>query len=230
MTLSSLGSPTVVLVHGAWADGSSWNRVTALLLKRGLRVIATQLPLTSLSDDVAAVRRCTRALSGPIVLAGHSYGGAVISAAAANDRRIKSLVYIAAIVPGAGENVGEVFGREPPHPKAPALAPDEDGFMWLPSEAFGDAVAPNATQEERALLAITQKPISVRCLGEPLGPVGWEDIPSWFLIATDDRMVSPVTQRDLASKMQAQTVSAPVDHWPLLSNPGAVADIIGRAL
>jgi pimeloyl-ACP methyl ester carboxylesterase len=230
MTRSTDAAPTIVLVHGAWADGSSWNNVTALLLNRGLRVISAQLPLTSVADDVDAVRRTTHSLAGPIVLVGHSYGGAVISAAAADDARVKALVYIAAIVPGTGGSVGEVFGREPPHPKAPALAPDKYGFIWLPVEAFGEAVAPNATQEERALLAATQKAISVQCLREPLGPVGWRTIPSWFLVATEDRMVSPVTQRALASRMKARVVSAQVDHWPLLSNPSAVADIIGEAL
>jgi len=220
---------TAVLVHAAWADGSSWNKVTAQLQQRGFQVVAAQIPLTSLSDDVEALRRVLRAQDGPVVLAGHSYGGAVITAAGTGDAKVKALVYVAAIVPDEGETVGQVFGREPPHPKAPQLQPDQDGFFWLKVDAFRDAVAPDASREETALMAANQKPIAVKCLGEPMTKPAWKEKPSWFLIAENDRMVSPETQRFTAERINAKVVSLPVDHAPLASRASAVADLIDRA-
>jgi pimeloyl-ACP methyl ester carboxylesterase len=215
---------TAVLVHAAWADGSSWSKVTAQLQHRGFQVVAAQIPLTSLSDDVEALRRVLRTQDGPVVLAGHSYGGAVITAAGSGDAKVKALVYVAAIVPDEGETVGQVFGREPPHPKAP-----QDGFFWLKVDAFRDAVAPDASREETALMAANQKPIAVKCLGEPMTKPAWKEKPSWFLIAEDDRMVSPETQRFTAKRINAKVVSLPVDHTPLASRAGAVADLIEKA-
>jgi pimeloyl-ACP methyl ester carboxylesterase len=226
MTLSNQKNVTVVLAHAAWFDGSSWNKVTAELQQRRFKVAAAQLPLTSFSDDVAALRRLLCRQEGPIVLAGHSYGGAVITAAGAGNPLVKALVYIAAIVPDAGETVGEVFQRVPPHPKAPQLQPDGDGLLWLPADAFRDAVAPDAAAEQTALLAASQKPISMSCLGEPMGAPAWKEKPSWFLIAENDRMVSPDTQRFLAQRMKSNVVSLPGDHTPLISQSGAVASLI----
>ena len=137
---------TAVLVHGAWADGSSWNKVTTELQRRGFQVVAAQIPLTSLSDDVAVLRRVLRDQKGPVVLVGHSYGGAVVTAAGAGDPNVKALVYVAAVVPDQGETVGEVFHRVAPHPKAPQLQPDQDGFLWLKVDAFRSAVAPDASR------------------------------------------------------------------------------------
>jgi pimeloyl-ACP methyl ester carboxylesterase len=218
---------TAVLVHAAWADGSSWSKVTAQLQHRGFHVVAAQIPLTSLSDDVEALRRVLRTQDGPVILAGHSYGGAVITGS--DDAKVKALVYVAAIVPDEGETVGQVFGREPPHPNAPQLKPDQDGFFWLKVDAFRDAVAPDASREETALMAASQKPIAVRCLGEPMTKPAWKEKPSWFLIAENDRMVSPETQRFTAEKINAKAVSLPVDHTPLASRAGAVADLIEKA-
>jgi pimeloyl-ACP methyl ester carboxylesterase len=153
-------------VHGARADGSSWNKVIAQLRHRGIAVVAAQIPLTWLADDAAALRRSMRRSGGPVVL-GHSYGGAVATAVGARDSRVKGLVYIAAIVPQEGETVGEVFGREPPHPQAPQLASDEDELLRLEPEAFRDAVAPDAAPETAAQLAAVQKPIAVSALANP---------------------------------------------------------------
>src|SRR6516164_966636 len=136
---------TVVLVHAAWADGSSWNKVTEELQRKGLNVIAAQIPLTSFADDVAGLRKVLLRQEGPLVLAGHSYGGAVITAAAAGNPKVKALVYIAAVVPDEGETVGEVFHRVSPHPSAPKLQPDVDGFLWLTADDFRSAVAPDAS-------------------------------------------------------------------------------------
>lgn len=217
---------TVVLVHAAWADGSSWNKVTEELQRKGLNVVAAQIPLTSFTDDVASLRKVLLRQEGPLVLAGHSYGGAVITAAAAGNPPVKALVYIAAVVPDEGETVGDVFHRVAPHPSAPKLQPDADGFLWLNLEAFRAAVAPDASLSETALMAATQKPISLTCLVEPMGKPAWKEKPSWFLIAEKDRMVSPETQRFTAGRMKSKIISLPVDHTPLASKPAAVAELI----
>jgi|SRR5579862_25430 len=217
---------TVVLAHAAWADGSSWNKVTGELQRKDFNVVAAQMPLTSFTDDVAVLKKVLLRQKGPIVLAGHSYGGAVITAAAAGNPSVKSLVYIAAIVPDEGETVGDVFRRVPPHPSAPKLQPDADGFLWLTFDAFRNAFAPDASASETALMAATQKPISVKCLGEPMSKPAWKEKPSWFLIAEKDIMLSPETQRFTAARMKSQGVSLAVDHHPLASNPHAVAELI----
>src|SRR6266850_5889689 len=220
---------TVVLVHGAWADGSSWNRVTQELQRKGFNVVAAQIPLTSFSDDVAVLRKVLLKQEGPVVLAGHSYGGAVITAAATNNPKVKALVYIAAIVPDEGETVGDVFHRVPAHPSAPKLQPDADGFLWLTVDAFRSAFAPDASGSETALMEATQKPIALKCLGEPMTNPAWREKPTWFLIAEKDLMVSPETQRFTAARMKSQVVSLPVDHTPLASKPDAVAELIAAA-
>ena len=222
-------NPTVVLVHAAWADGSSWNKVTSELQRKGFNVVAAQIPLTSLTDDIAVLKKVLLRQKGPIVLAAHSYGGAVTTAAAAGNPNVKALVYIAAIVPDKGETVGDVFGRVPPHPSAPKLQPDADGFLWLTVDAFRNAFAPDASSSETALMAATQKPISLKCLGEPMTHPAWKEKPSWFLIAEKDIMLSPETQRFAAARMNSKIVSLPVDHHPLASNSHAVADLITAA-
>jgi pimeloyl-ACP methyl ester carboxylesterase len=140
---------TVVLVHGAWADGSSWQAIVGPLEERGFNVIAAPIPLTSLSDDAAALRRTIAQTQGPLIVAGHAYGGAVI--ATANDERVKALVYVVGLAPDEGETVAQVFYRDESHPKAPQLAPDGDGFIWMPDEGFANAFAQNATDEQIAL-------------------------------------------------------------------------------
>jgi pimeloyl-ACP methyl ester carboxylesterase len=228
--ISVKGVETVILVHGAWADGSSWNKVTEELQRKGFRVVAAQIPLTSFTDDVAVLRKVLLRQEGPVVLAGHSYGGAVVTAAGAGNPKVRALVYIAAIVPDEGETVGDVFHRVPPHACAPKLQPDDDGFFWLEVDAFRAAVAPDASLSETALMAATQKPISVRCLGEPMGKPVWKEKPSWFLISEKDRMVSPETQRFTAERMKSRVVSLPADHTPLASKPEAVAELISTAV
>jgi pimeloyl-ACP methyl ester carboxylesterase len=229
MSQTDYSNLTVVLVHAAWADGSSWNKVTQPLQRGGFRVLSAQIPLTSLTDDVAAVHRLLRQVKGTVLLAGHSYGGAVISAAATGNPLVKALVYIAAMAPDEDETVGALFHRAAPHPSAPQLAPDADGFLWLPPEAFANAVAPDATPEETALMAATQKPIALRCLEEPLRAPAWKGTPSWFLIAEKDRMLSPVTQRFMANRTSARIHSLKVDHTPLVSAPETVVRLIVEA-
>jgi pimeloyl-ACP methyl ester carboxylesterase len=218
---------TVVLVHGAWADGSSWNQVILPLLHEGLKVICAPIPLTSLSDDAAALRRVLERIDGPVLLAGHAYAGAVI--AAATDEKVRSLVYIAALAPDEGETVAEVFYREEPHAQAPRLQPDAYGLIWMPQEGFQNAFAQNASDDVKAITASVQRPIAVRCIQEPAPKPLWRSKPSWFLIAEEDRMISPKTQRFMAERMAAKVRVHPVDHTPLLTAPEVVVDIIREA-
>jgi pimeloyl-ACP methyl ester carboxylesterase len=218
---------TVVLVHGAWADGSCWNRVILPLEQQGLRVVAAPLPLTSLSDDVAALKRTLARTKGPVILAGHAYAGAVI--AAIDDERVRALVYVAALAPDEGETVAQVFYRDESHPQAPQLAPDDDGLIWMPEEAFGDAVANHATADQAALLAAVQRPIALKCIQEASPRPAWRSKPSWFLIAEEDRMINPKTQHFMAERMNATTQSLNVDHHPLLTAPEKVIEIILEA-
>jgi pimeloyl-ACP methyl ester carboxylesterase len=219
---------SVVLVHGAWADGSSWARVITALKAEAVGVSATPLPLTSLADDVAALNRSLDRTEGRIVLAGHAYAGAVI--ALARPRRVKALVYVSALAPDQGEKVADVFYRLPPHPQAPKLDPDSDGLIWLPEKAFATAFAQNAAAEDRAVLAAVQRPISLNCITVPAGRPLWKDVPSWFLVAEDDRMIVPQTQRFMAERMNAKIKTHAVDHTPSVTAPTAVVDIIRDAI
>jgi len=219
---------SVVLVHGAWADGSSWAKVIAPLAADGVEVIAAPLPLTSFADDVAALNRTLERANGPVVLVGHAYAGAVI--AGTRNENVKALVYISALAPDEGEKVADVFYRLPPHLKAPKLAPDDHGLIYLPHEAFADAFAPNATAEEQAVLEAVQRPISPACITVPVERPLWKDRPSWFLIAEQDHMILHETQRFMAERMKARVHSHPVDHTPIVTAPSVVVDIIREAI
>jgi pimeloyl-ACP methyl ester carboxylesterase len=219
---------SVVLAHGAWADGSSWSKVIGALNAEGIRVSAAPLPLTSLADDVAALDRTLERIEGPVVLVGHAYAGAVI--AATRDDKVRSLVYITALAPDEGETVADVFYRAEPHPQAPKLAPDSHGLIWLPDNAFAEAFAQHASAEEQQVLAAVQRPIAVACIGVKLGRPLWKERPSWFLVAEQDRMILPDTQRFMAERMQARVRSHPVDHTPIVTAPGVVVDIIRDAV
>jgi pimeloyl-ACP methyl ester carboxylesterase len=219
---------SVVLAHGAWADGSSWARVITALKASSVNVLAAPLPLTSLADDVVALNRSLDRSDGPIVLAGHAYAGAVI--ALARPERVKALVYITAFAPDEGEKVADVFYRLEPHPQAPKLAPDGNGLIWLPESAFAAAFAPNASVQDRAVLAAVQRPISLDCITVPVGRPLWKDIPTWFLLAEEDRMIVPETQRFMAQRMKAKLRAHAVDHTPSVTAPGAVVDIIRDAI
>jgi len=216
--------PTIVMVHGAWADGSSWSSVIRPLHAKGFKVIAAPIPLTSLSDDLKALDRLLDRTSGPLVLASHAYAGAVISATA--NARVRSLVYIAGLTPAEGETVAAVFYREPPHPLAPPLAPDASGIIWMPDEGFGLAFAPNASPEQIAVLNATQRPIAVACIQERSPKPAWIDKPSWYLIAEEDRMIPLATQRYLAHRMNARVRSERLDHTPLVTAPDTVVEVI----
>lgn len=224
----SLNDVSVVLVHGAWADGSSWSKVIGALQAESVKVSAAPLPLTSLADDVAALDRTLERIEGPVVLVGHAYAGAVI--AATRSEKVRSLVYVAALAPDEGETVADVFYRAEPHPLAPKLAPDSHGLIWLPDDAFAAAFAQHASAEEQALLSAVQRPIAVPSISTKVERPLWKDRPSWFLVAEEDRMIIPDTQRFMAARMKARVRSHPVDHTPIVTAPGVVVDLILAAV
>jgi pimeloyl-ACP methyl ester carboxylesterase len=224
----SSNDASVVLVHGAWADGSSWAKVITLLAARGVKAVAAPLPLTSFADDAAALNRTQERVTGPVVLAGHAYAGAVIGAT--RDEKVRALVYVAALAPDEGETVADIFYRAPPHPQAPKLAPDNHGLIYLLEDAFAAAFAPNASREEQAVLAAVQRPISAACITVAMKRPLWKDRPAWFLVAEQDRMIVEETQRFMADRMKARVRSQPADHTPIITAPFAVVDIIREAI
>jgi pimeloyl-ACP methyl ester carboxylesterase len=226
--MMATNNATVVLVHGAWADGSSWAKVIMALAATGVKAVAPPLPLTSFHDDISALDRTLERVEGPIVLAGHAYAGGVI--AATRVEKVKALVYVAALAPDEGETVAGVFTRGTPHPQAPKLAPDAHGLMYLPEAAFAAAFAQNASKEELAVLAAVQRPISPACITVKVGRPLWKDRPSWFLVAEQDRMIVEENHRFMAARMKARVRSHPVDHTPLVTAPSPVVDIIREAI
>jgi len=214
----------IVLVHGAWADGSGWAKVIAPLAATGFSVTAAPLPLTSFDEDVAALERALERAKGPVILVGHAYAGAVISAV--RGEKVRALVYVAALVPDEGETVADVFYRGEPHPQAPKLAPDGHGLIYLPHGAFATAFAQNARADELAVLAASQRPISPACITVPVARPLWKDRPTWFLIAEEDRMIRVDNQRFMAARMKAKQCSVPADHMPMVTAPAAIVDII----
>jgi pimeloyl-ACP methyl ester carboxylesterase len=224
----SSNDTTVVLVHGAWADGSSWAKVIAPLAASGVKTVAAPVPLTSFHDDVAALERTLERVDGPVILAGHAYAGAVIGAT--RSEKVKALVYVAALAPDEGETVAAVFYRGKPHPQAPKLAPDAHGLIYLPEAAFAAAFAQNASTQELAVLAAVQRPISPACITVAMERPLWKDRPAWFLIAEQDRMIVEDNHRFMAERMKARTRSHPVDHTPLVTAPATVVDIIREAI
>jgi pimeloyl-ACP methyl ester carboxylesterase len=177
---------------------------------------------------VAALNRSLERTDGPIILAAHAYAGAVI--ALARPERIKALVYVTALAPDRGEKVADVFYRHEPHPQAPKLAPDGNGLIWLPESAFATAFAQNASAEDQAVLAAVQRPLSLSCITVAAGRPLWKDIPSWFLVAENDRMIAPATQRYMAERMKAKIKAHGVDHTPSVTAPGTVVEIVRDAI
>jgi pimeloyl-ACP methyl ester carboxylesterase len=224
---SSVLKGTVVLVHGAWADSSCWSNVILPLRRQGLTVACAPIPLTSLTDDITALQRVIERTTGPVVVAGHAYGGAVIGGQ--YDDRVKSLVYVAALAPDEGETVGDVFYRAEPHPDAPRLAPDEHGVIWMPEEGFNRAVAHKVPQDQATIMSAVQRPIALKCIQEKAPNPAWKTKPSWFLLAEEDRMISPGTQRFMADRMNANIWSRQVDHSPMLTAPDLVVEVLLEA-
>ncbi len=219
----------IMLVHGAWADGSCWSKVILLLQAKGYNVTAAQIPLTSLQDDIAVTRRLLSAQTGPTVLVGHSYGGAVITGAATETPQVKALVYITAFGLDEGESLDSLSKQGPPSPGSVAIAPDKYGFLWIDREKFHRSFAADATDDEAAVMAAVQRPLSVASFTGPEGVPAWKSIPSWYLVCTNDNMIPPPAQELLAKRMHATVRSVPSSHAPFMSHPQEVADIIALA-
>ena len=183
--------------------------------------------MTSLTDDAVALSRTVERTSGPVVLVGHAYSGAVI--AAIQEERVKSLVYIAALAPDEGEPVGKVFYRDEPHPDQPKMVPDSHNFVWMPDDAFGRALAHKASAEQASIAAAVQRPIALPCVQEPAPKPLWKSKPTWYLVAEEDRMINPKTQHFMAERMGAKIRAHGVDHTPMYSDPNVVVDVILEA-
>jgi pimeloyl-ACP methyl ester carboxylesterase len=218
---------TIVLVHGAWADGSCWINVILPLQQRGFRVICAPISMTSLTEDANVLSRVLERTTGSVVLVGHAYSGAVI--AAVREDRVKALAYIAALAPDEGEPVAKVFYRDEPHPDQPKMVPDSNNLIWMPEDAFRRALAHKASADQAVIAAALQRPISVQCVQEPAPKPLWKSRPSWYLVAEEDRMINPKTQHFMADRMGATVRSHPVDHTPMYSEPNVVIDVIGEA-
>ena len=219
----------ILLVHGAWADGSSWSKVILLLEKMGYNVTAAQIPLTSLADDISVTQRLLSARKEPTILVGHSYGGAVITGAANDAPHVKALVYITAFGLDAGESLDSLSKQGPPPAGASAVEADDKGYLWINREKFHRAFAADATNDEASVMAAVQKPLHVSGFtGEEVVPA-WKTIPSWYLVCTDDQMIPPPAQEFMAKRMGATVKSVASSHCPFVSHPEAVADIIALA-
>jgi pimeloyl-ACP methyl ester carboxylesterase len=218
----------IVLVHGAWADGSSWAKVIPILEKKGYHVTAVQNPLTSFADDVAATRRLIDAQDGPVLLVGHSYGGAVITEAG-NDPKVIALVYVAAFAPDSGESSGSLGKPYGATPGVTELRPIADGFLVLSPKGVLEDFAPDLSLPERKLLLATQTPTQGAALGTPVIRAAWHIKPSYFIVAANDRMISPEQERFTAKRMRSKTLTLMTSHVPMLSKPKEVADFIASA-
>jgi pimeloyl-ACP methyl ester carboxylesterase len=215
----------IVLVHGAWADGSSWSKVIPILQSKGFHVVCVQNPLTSFADDVAATRRMIDAQDGPVLLVGHSYGGAIITEAG-NNPKVVGLVYVAAFAPDQGESAAS---QGKPYGSTPGLAelrPIGDGFLVLTQKGIQEDFAPDLTTEEQMIMVATEVPTQSAALASTISAAAWRNKPTWFVIASNDRMISPKQEMDSAEKMKAKTLILPTSHVPMLSRPKEVAAFI----
>jgi pimeloyl-ACP methyl ester carboxylesterase len=215
----------VVLVHGAWADGSSWAKVIPILEKAGLHVVAVQNPLTSLADDVAAVQRAIALEEGPILLVGHSYGGAVITEAGA-DPKVAGLVYVAAFAPDAGQGVLDLGKDLPPAPGGAEIRPDKGGFLKMTLKGVEEDFAQDLPKADRRILAATQGPTNGAAFGAKVTNAAWKSKPTWYVVASNDRMIQPDLERQFARTMRAKTITVASSHVPMLSHPHDVARLI----
>lgn len=218
----------VILVHGAWADGSSWSKVIPLLVARGLHVTAVQLPLTSLKDDVATVRRAIALENDPIILVGHSYGGVVITEAG-NDSKVGGLVYIAAFAPDAGQSVGSLGASAEPAPMGAEVRPDAQGYLKLTEAGVKNDFAQDLSPAEKEVLYAAQAPTAAGVFGENVSVAAWKSKPSWYLVATADRAIPPKLEREMAKNIKAKTIEVAGSHVAMLARPQETASLILEA-
>ncbi|MGI3745827.1 MAG: alpha/beta fold hydrolase [Janthinobacterium lividum] len=223
-----LTAKTVVLVHGAFADGSSWNKVIPLLEKAGLNVVAVQNPLDSLDGDVAVTKRAIAAAQGPVVLVGHSWAGAVITDAGVNDK-VRSLVYVAAYAPDDGQSVFDAVKGYPDMPGQASFVKDADGYVKVSDEGVAKFFAPDLPRAEQKLVAATQGALNIKALSQPIPHAAWYKVPSFAVVATNDQIISPQLQRDQVKRLHADSIEVPSSHVAMLAYPKAVADLIIKA-
>jgi pimeloyl-ACP methyl ester carboxylesterase len=219
-------SETIVLVHGAWADGSSWDKVVPILEAKGYNVVAVHLPLTSTADDIAATTRAIDQQPGDVVLVGHSYGGFVISAAG-NDPKVRSLVYVDAFALDEGETINGLSKTPPPWSKA--LQVDSGGYAWLPLDTVSKDFAQDLSLAQQKLIAAKQGPLPVKTFDDPARDPAWKHKPSWYVRGTDDRMIPPAAQEQMAKRMKAKLTNVDSSHVAMLSKPHDVAAVILQA-
>jgi pimeloyl-ACP methyl ester carboxylesterase len=214
----------IVLVHGTWADGSSWSKVIPALKYAGHRVIAVQLPLHSLEDDIATVNRAIELVGGPVLLVGHSYGGFVITNAGYNNADVTGLVYVAAFAPDEGQSALDFI--DPAALPPDFLVFDSGGFAYINPDMFPQAFAQDVNTIEAEIMAITQKPGHESLLAEPSGPPAWRQLPTWYQVSENDRIIPPDAQRQFAEQMNATTISIDSSHASLVSHPAEIAQLI----
>ncbi|WP_148701187.1 alpha/beta fold hydrolase [Candidatus Nitrososphaera evergladensis] len=218
---------SIVLVHGLWADASSWSKVIPILKKAGYNVIAPQLPLHSLKDDVATVNRAVELAGGPVILAGHSYAGFVITNAAYNNPNVKGLVYVSAFAPDNGKSITDYVDVT----KLPKdlLVLDSSGFAYINPAFFHDTFAQDLDKAQTDVMAVVQKPVNQSIFGEKSGPPAWKQLPTWFQVSENDHLIPLDLQRTFAQQMNATTISLPSGHASLVSHPNEVAQLILNA-
>ena len=219
---------TVVLVHGGFVDGSGWQGVYSLLSKDGYSVSVVQNPTLSLEDDVAVVKRAIDAQSEPVILVGHSYGGAVMTEAGTHPN-VAALVYIAGFAPDKGESVNTLIADPPPGAPVPPILPPQDGFLFLDREKFAASFAADVDPELAAFMADSQVPWGVDALGETISEPAWRTKPSWYLLTTEDRMIPPPAQREMSKRAGSTVVEVEASHSVYVSQPAAVAELVKKA-
>src|ERR1700729_2160115 len=220
----------VVLVHGAWADGSSWGKVITLLQKKDFNITAAQLPLTSLEDDITVTRNLLSMQKGPTVLIGHSYGGAVITGAANQAPNVTALVYIAAFGLDEGESLESLSKQGPATAGAAQIRPDANGFLWIDRDGFAKVFAADVDPAEARIMAAVQRPLSMNAFTAKSGPPAWKHIRSWYLVSSNDQMIPPQAEEFMAKRMGATVRAVSASHASMISHPKEVADMIGAAV
>jgi pimeloyl-ACP methyl ester carboxylesterase len=226
--MSTSDTPTVVLVHGGFVDGSGWHGVYENLAKDGVAVSVVQNPTVSLADDVAVARRAMDAAGGPVILVGHSYGGAVITEAGSHPS-VAALVYIAAFMPDKGESVSALIAGFPTDGPQPPILPPQDGFLFLDREKFHEAFAGDVSAETAQFMADSQVPWGLDALAGTISEAAWRSKPSWYLVTTEDRMIPPPAQREMSARAGSTVIEVAGSHAIYVSQPAAVADLIRTA-
>jgi pimeloyl-ACP methyl ester carboxylesterase len=221
--------PNIVLVHGAWADGSCWSGVIERLQADGYHVTAPQFPLTALADDVARLRQVLELQDGPAIVAGHSYGGQVMTALGADAPNVAGLVYVAAFGLDQGESLGVLLSQGPVTPALAHLVTDTEGFAWLSEDDFVSHFAGDVDPVKARVMYAVQQPLATSAFGEVMGVPAWKALPSWYLVAADDQAIPPDAERQFAARMGATAVEIPSSHVPMVSHPGEVAQLIKTA-